>query len=488
MRTRITHAWACLVRMAAACALMQAMVPAAVASDQPPEDMRLAVGKSIVIDFPADVAKISTSNPDIVDAVAVSTREVLLHARGLGLSTVVAWSKNGDRRFYNIAVEHNLEPIRRVLRETFPGEDIQVQAARDSLTLVGRASTQAVADRAAALAASLAKAVVNNLQVSPAAVDKQIMLRVKFAELNRSAAEAFAINLISTGAANTVGRTSTGQFSPPQVRDLTGVIPGGAAGTTSTFSLSDVLNIFAFRPDINLAVTVKALHSQGVLQILAEPNLVTTNGKEASFLVGGEFPVPVVQGGANVGAVTIQFREFGIRLSFNPALTPNGTIRMQVRPEVSTIDLTNAVSIYGFTIPALATRRIETNIELNQGQSFVIGGLVDDRVTEQLARIPALSSIPVLGALFRSRNENKTKTELIVLVSPEIIDPLNPPQPRDLPPMPKEFLAPAPAGKQGAAVKGGTAQPAANGQPRAAAGGESTSAAKLDGKQRQPQP
>jgi len=455
MRKRISCARTGLVRMSVACALLPLCVPAARAADQPPEDMRLAVGKSVVIDFPADVAKISTSNPDIVDAVAVSTREILLHARGLGFCTVVAWSKNSDRRFYNIVVEHNLEPVRRILKETFPEENIQVQAARDSLTLVGRVSTQAVADRAAALAASLAKAVVNNLQVNPAAVEKQIMLRVKFAELNRSAAEAFAINLISTGAANTVGRTSTGQFSPPQVRDLTGVIPGAAAGTTSTFSLSDVLNIFAFRPDINLAVTVKALHSQGVLQILAEPNLVTTNGKEASFLVGGEFPVPVVQGGANVGAVTIQFREFGIRLNFNPGLTPNGTIRMQVRPEVSTIDLTNAVSISGFTIPALATRRIETNIELNQGQSFVIGGLVDDRVTEQLARIPALSSIPVLGALFRSRNENKTKTELIVLVTPEIIDPLNPPQPRALPAMPKEFMAPAPEGKQGAVRKGG---------------------------------
>ena len=136
---------------------------------------------------------------------------------------------------------------------------------------------------------------------------------------------------------------------------------------------------------------------EGVLQILAEPNLVTTNGKEASFLVGGEFPVPVLQGGGNAGAVTIQFREFGIRLTFNPVVTENGTIKMYVKPEVSTIDLANAVTVSGFLIPALATRRMETNVELGPGQSFVIGGLIDDRVQDSMSKIPGLASIPLLG-------------------------------------------------------------------------------------------
>jgi pilus assembly protein CpaC len=412
------------------------------AAAQPAEEMKMTAGKSAVIDYPAEISRISTSNPDIVDAVAVSTREILLHAKDLGICTVVVWSKNGQRSFYNITVEHNVLPLKQVMAETFPSERIEVQAARDSLTLTGRVSSKDVADRAAALAASLAKTVVNNLEIDPEAVSKQIILRVKFAELNRNATQSFGVNLLSTGALNTPGRVTTGQFSPPQASQVTGTIPGGAAGTESSFSLTDALNIFAFRPDINLAATIRYLQTQGVLQILAEPNLVTTDGKEASFLVGGEFPIPVVQGGANVGAVTIQFREFGIRLTFNPSLTANKTVRMAVRPEVSTIDINNSITISGFTIPALATRRIETNIELGLGQSFVIGGLIDDRVTDQMSRIPGLSSIPILGTLFKSRQENKSKTELVVLVTPEVVDPLDPKLTMPEPVMPRQFINP----------------------------------------------
>jgi pilus assembly protein CpaC len=161
-----------------------------------------------------------------------------------------------------------------------------------------------------------------------------------------------------------------------------------------SFNLTDALNIFAFRPDLNLGAVVRALQQQGLLQILAEPNLVTSNGKEASFLVGGEFPIPVLQGGANAGAITIQFREFGIRLTFNPQMTEHGTLKMSVKPEVSTIDLANSVTVSGFTIPALATRRIESTIELGPGQSFVIGGLIDDRANETMARIPGCRVSP----------------------------------------------------------------------------------------------
>ncbi|MBN8731836.1 MAG: pilus assembly protein N-terminal domain-containing protein [Acidobacteria bacterium] len=405
------------------------------------EEIRITLGKSIVIDYPVDVARISTSNPEIVDAVAVSTREVLLHAKAHGICTIVVWSKAGQRTFYNISVEHNLEPIRRILKETFPNDPIQIQSARDSITLTGKVTSQGVSDRAGALAASLSKTVINNLQINPAGVEKQILLRVKFAELNRSISHSFGVNLLSTGALDTPGAVSTSQFSPPRPTNLRGSIPGQTTGTTSEFTLTDALNVFAFRPDLNLAATIRALQTEGVLQIIAEPNLVTTNAKEASFLVGGEFPVPVLQGGANA-AVTVQFREFGIRLTFNPQLTPHGTMKMYVKPEVSTIDLANAVTLSGFTIPALATRRMETNIELGPGQSFVIGGLIDDRVTDQMSRIPGLSSIPVLGSLFKSRNENKTKTELLVMVSPEIVDPLNPGDPKPMPVMPRDLMPP----------------------------------------------
>jgi len=406
------------------------------------EDLRITLGKSVVIDYPTDVSRISTSDPAIVDAVAVSTREILLHGKGHGVATVVVWAKTGQRTFYSISVEHNLEPIRKVLKDTFPSEDIHVQAARDSVTLTGLVSNAQVSERAAALVASLSKTVINNLTVAPTAVDKQILLRVKFAELNRTWSQSIGVNLLSTGALNTPGRITTGQFAAPSPTNLSGTIPGQIQGTTSNFSISDALNVFAFRPDLNLAAFVRALQSEGALQILAEPNLVTTNGKEASFLVGGEFPVPVLQGGANAGAVTIQFREFGIRVSFNPSLTNNKTIKMFVRPEVSTIDLANAVSFSGFTIPALATRRMETNIELGEGQSFVIAGLIDDRVNDTMAKVPGLASIPILGVLFKSREERKSKSELVVMVTPEIVNPLNPGDPKPMPSMPREFMVP----------------------------------------------
>jgi pilus assembly protein CpaC len=253
-------------------------------------------------------------------------------------------------------------------------------------------------------------------------------------------ADSFGINLLSTGALNTPGRITTGQFSSGTPSDVSGTIPGHSTGTNTSFSLSDALNIFAFRPDLNLGAVIRDLQTQGLLQILAEPNLVTTNGKEASFLVGGEFPVPILQGGANAGAITIQFREFGIRLSFLPLVTAHKTIKMHVKPEVSTIDLANGVVFSGFTIPALATRRMETDVELAEGQSFVIAGLLDDRVTENLSKVPGLSHLPILGALFKSRSETRSKTELLVMVTPESTSPLSPTDPKPLPPMPKEFL------------------------------------------------
>ena len=404
-----------------------------------PEEVRLTVGKSIVIDYPADIARISTSNPDVVDASPVTAREVLLHGKSLGTVTLVVWSKTGQRNFYNIDVEQNLEPLRLILRQTFPNEDIHVQSSRDSVTLTGHASSKDVADRASALAGSFGKTIVNNLQLPNAPVEKQILLRVKFAELDRSTASQFAVNFVSTGAGNTVGRVTTGGFPAPGVSTITGV---GGTAANSTFSITDALNIFAFNPNINLGVLIKALQQQNLLQILTEPNLVTTNGKEASFLEGGEFPVPILQGGANAGAVTVQFREFGIRLTFTPTITPNNTLRLYVKPEVSSLDFANAVSFNGFTIPALSTRRTETNIELGDGQSFVISGLIDNRVTETVAKIPGLSALPVLGNLFKSRDLSKNKTELVVIVTPEITMPLQPGEAKPGPAMPREFLTP----------------------------------------------
>ncbi len=392
------------------------------------EDLHVTVSKSLVIDYPADISRISTSNPDVVDAVPATSREFLLHGKGHGSATVVVWAKTGLRTMYNVTVEHNLEPIKRLLKDTFPNENIGLVAGRDSITLIGTVSSKEVADRAVAIATPLAKTVVSNMSLTAAPVSKQIVLKVRFAELDRTQAQQFGVNLVSTGVGNTTGAISTQQFSPPTVT------------SDGRFTVSDALNIFAFRPDLNMAALVKALQAQGVLQILAEPNLVTTNGKEASFLVGGEFPVPVLQGGSNAGAVTIQFREFGIRLTFNPQMTENNTIKLYVKPEVSTIDLANAVTFSGFTIPALATRRMETNIELGAGQSFVIAGLIDDRVNESFNKIPGLANIPILGSLFRSRTENRSKSELVIIVTPEMATPINAGDPKPEPAWLRQFL------------------------------------------------
>ncbi len=397
-----------------------------------PEEMKMTAGTSFVIDSSTDVRQISTSNPDVVDASPITTREVVLHARSTGSATVIIWAEGSARRIYQVSVEPNVEPLRELMRETFPGEAIVVRGSRDAVSLTGRASTQQVADRAAALAAPFAKVVVNNIVVSSGPMVQQILLRVKFAELDRARASQFGVNFISTG--NTIGRITTGQFGAPTVDSVS---QGG-----SKFSISDALNIFAFRPDLNFGAFVKALQNESILQILAEPNLVAANGKEASFLVGGEFPVPIVQGGANAGAITIQFKEFGIRLTFVPVITENQSIRLHLRQEVSTIDTNNSVSLNGFVIPALSTRRAETDVELAQRQSFVVAGLIDNRESESYAKIPGLSAVPLLGQLFRSKETRANRSELVMIVTPEITDPAAPADSMTVPNFPKPFLVP----------------------------------------------
>ena len=428
-RRDLDRGWSLSRKLATAVLLCLALAAIA-AAQSGTQELKLTVGKSVVIDYPADVGRISTSNPEIVDVVAITAREILLNAKSLGQSTVVVWSKAGERSFFAISVEPNVEGLQKLIRESFPNENVEVKFSRETAAIVGRVSSQSVADRVAAMVAASSRTVINNLQVIPAGVDKQIVLRVKFAELNRSKAFQYGFNLASTGAANTPGAISTGQFSGPKPNQLTGAIGAPIQGTTTQFNLTDALNFFAFRPDLNLAATIRLLEGYNVLQILAEPNLVTSNGKEASFLAGGEFPVPILQGGGNAGAVTIQFREFGVRLTFLPQITPNNTIKMHLRSELSALDLARAVVFGGFTIPALSTRRAETDVELAEGQSFVVAGLLDDEVTDQMSKLPGLANIPILGTLFKSRAINRQKTELVVMITPEIVNPLQPGDPK----------------------------------------------------------
>jgi pilus assembly protein CpaC len=423
------------------CASLGALT-ASLSPAQTAEDLRLTVGKSIVIDYPSDVQQISTSDPGIIDASPVTTREILVHGKGLGTATMIIWSKTGQRTFYNVTVDLNLDPLRRLLKESFPNDTIEPRSSRDSISLNGRVSNKDVGDRAIALATSFSKTVVNNLQVAAPPVDRQILLRVKFAELDRTRQLQYGVNMFGIPGQTLVG-ASTGQFPPPNLSGTAGISPGvsNSSGLSQgSISISQALNIFAFNPKLNLGAFIKALQAEAILQILAEPNLVTTNGKEASFLVGGEFPVPILQGGANSGAVTVQFREFGIRLLFTPVLTENKTVKMHLRQEVSSLDIANGVALNGFTIPALSTRRAETDVELGEGQSFVVAGLLDNRETESFSKIPVLSEMPIFGNLFKTRDEKKNQTELVLLVTPELTEPIGANEPKPELYFPKEFL------------------------------------------------
>ncbi|MGA8307230.1 MAG: hypothetical protein WB723_16265, partial [Candidatus Acidiferrales bacterium] len=262
----------------------------------------------------------------------------------------------------------------------------------------------------------------------------------KFAEVDKTALQELGINILSLPGAKNVGVISTQQFSPPQL-----VAP--SQGVNSGIGVSNLLNIFLFRPDINLAATIQALQQNNVLEILAEPNLLTASGKDASFLAGGEFPFPIVQGttGGGFAGITIQFKEFGVRLNFTPTLLPSGLIHLHVKPEVSALDFTNALNVSGFLIPALSTRRVESEMDLRDGQSFAIAGLVDNRDTEQLSKIPFIGDVPVLGKLFTSRSINKTRDELLVMVTPRVVQPIQPQQKKPELFFPKPFLTPTPS-------------------------------------------
>ena len=384
------------------------------------EEIAMTVGKSVILDHPDEIARISIANPDVADAVAVSTKEVLINAKASGITTLVIWSRNGERNFFTLNVGANIQQIEQQIRSTFPGEDVQLLVTANAVSLTGHVSSQAISEKLSAMVAPLARTVVNNLSVPAAPADRQVLLKVRFAEVQKSVQEQLGLQILSTGAANTPGRIGTGQFGTGAPTTITGVIGAPVTGTSTNFTLGDVLNIFAFRPDLNLAAMIKDLEGKNLIQMLAEPNVVATSGKEAYFLVGGEFPFPVIQGGANAGAVTIQFREFGIKLNFLPQITTNQTIKLHVRPEVSALDFANALTISGFTIPAISTRRVETDVELAPGQSFVIAGLLDRSATEVFQKMPWLSSVPLLGNLLKSHDIQRHNSDLLVLVSPEL--------------------------------------------------------------------
>jgi pilus assembly protein CpaC len=407
------------------------------AADTPSEAshrLDLTAGRSTVLDSVENIQRISVADPRIAEAFAATPREAVIVAHAVGSTTILLWTGEGKRESYLLRVGPDDEPVVAIQRQLdleFGKHRVNIGFEQGNVYLRGTVQDIVAADRAVAMVSSLGK-VVDLLTVQVPAEEIQILLRVRFADVDRTASEQLGMNIISNRLGNTIGATSTGQF---------------AAGTTSatdagnTFSLSNALNIFLYRSDLNLGTVIEALQAKSLLQILAEPNVMTMSGHEATFVAGGEFPFPTLQGGgAGLGAVTIQFKEFGVKLKFTPTLTPRGTIDLQVTPEVSTLDYTNALVLQGATIPALSTRRVSTEIELRDGQSFGIAGLLDNRLTETINKIPGLSEIPLLGKFFQSRTKSRSNSELLILVTPEIVRPIPGGAPLPGVKMPGEFL------------------------------------------------
>jgi len=415
-----------------------------------PQTLHLLVGRSIVISSPTRIKRVSLADPNIAEAIVVSPTQVVVNGKTPGGVSLLLWDESDQSQAFEVSVDIDVLGLSQKIHEVFPSEPVQVETSRDVVMLSGRVSSAAVADKILEVVKSATPKVTSLMQI-PVAPAGQILLQVRFAEVDRTALSQLGINILSTGAGKTIGNITTGQFgglSSPKITDIFPVKgPQPVAGEifTTEQTITDVLNIFLFNPNIHLGAVIKALQAKDLLQILAEPNVLTESGKEASFLAGGEFPFPILQSSAGGGfaGITIQFKEFGVRLNFTPTLTADGRIHLKVRPEVSSLDFSQALTLQGFVIPALSTRRVESEMDLSDGQSFAIAGLVDNRVTEQLSKIPGIGDIPVLGKLFRSRSLNKTRNELLIVVTPRVVQPVAADKAPHGPEFPAPFLEPA---------------------------------------------
>ena len=413
-----------------------------------PQTLHLLVGRSLVITSPSRIKRVSLADPDIAEALVVSPTQVLVNGKKPGGVSLLIWDESDQSQAFEVSVDIDVLGLSQKIHEVFPAENVHIDTSKDTVILTGKISSSAVADKILEVVKGAAPKVTSMMEVPPAPTG-EILLQVRFAEVDRSALTTLGFNILSTGLGKTLGSISTNQFGGTGSWNISDQFPvrGPQPVTGETFSSSQVasaLNIFLFNPNIHLGTAIQALQTHNLFQILAEPNLMTESGKEASFLAGGEFPYPVVQsvgGGTTTSpAITVQFKEYGIRLSFTPVLLADGTIHLKVKPEVSTLDYSNSIVISGFSLPALSTRRVESEMNLADGQTFAIAGLVDNRVTELWNKIPGIGDIPILGKLFQSKSLNKSKNELLVIVTPHVVRPMSPDQVPHGPNYPQPFL------------------------------------------------
>jgi pilus assembly protein CpaC len=458
--------------------LFVAIAGATVLYAEEPDSVNLLVGRSTVINVGTPISRVSLTSPDVADALVTSSAQLLLHGKTPGTISMFVWDRAGAIKRYDVVVQRDLSRLSSQVLELFPGEHISVQGNGKSVIVSGTASSKYIADKALEVAAGYVEKkddVVNLVQVQTRGTN-QVLLKVRFAEVSRSALTELGASIFTgpEGYKDYVARATTQQFPSVNYTDRLGPPPDPNSAGKMVFS--DLLNVFLFNTKYDMGTLVKALQSRGLFQSLAEPNLVAESGKEASFLAGGEIPVPIAQGtGGNV-AISVMWKEFGIRLNFTP--TVNGDrVHLKVKPEVSTLDFNNSVVLQGFRIPALSTRRADTEIELQDRQTFAIAGLLNNTALQSMQKVAGLGDIPILGYLFKSKAAQKDQTELVVMITPEILAPnspgVTPNLPRltepylGLPKADKVFPQPPPAFQQ--PTPGGTASvPSPSGAPAAA--------------------
>lgn len=377
--------------------------------------INVLVGQSRVINFDRSIGRFSISNPEVAEAVMVSPNQVLVNGKAFGQVNFIAWEKS-DQKFivFDVFVRANLSLIDSQIRALFPRDDIRLSQANGSVVLSGTVAEPLSAQQADAVVQAAGFKTVNMLQ-SPVTNMTQVQLSIRVAEVSRN-----KLREIGSSWATAGSQTS-------------GFISGGGPATLGNSDLpalftqftGSALNLFLFNQSLGTAAYIHALKTSGALRALAEPNLIAMNGQQASFLAGGEFPIPIVQGGSSSGAVSIQFKEYGVRLNFKPTIIDEDHIRLELEPEVSTIDFANGVRFNGFVIPALRTRRARTGVELRDGQSFALAGLLDNNETQSISKIPGIGDIPILGNLFKSKQFQKQETELMFIVTADLVKPVN---------------------------------------------------------------
>lgn len=384
--------------------------------------LHVLVGRSIFLDTVDRVRRVYVANPLVLDSYTANPREIVLTSKTPGTSSVILWDEMGHTQSYLVSSDIDVEDLALSIKRAMPLEDVQVHSRESHIVLAGTVSTEAKSEAAAKLAALYSKDVTNSLAVNRALI-KQVKLKVRIVEVDRSKQNQFGFNFFG-GGGSLLSNTTTQQFQAnPTITP--GTVSSGSS-TPTTVTVSDALNFLLFSSKLNVGAAVKDLENKQVLQILAEPTITTLSGEKANFLAGGEFPFPVVQGSSGgPTSITIQFRTYGVKVEFTPVVNADGTIELKVMPEVSALDFTNAVTISGYTIPALSTRRVDTQVTLHSGQSFAISGLLDKRTTDLYANTPGISNVPILGLLFRSKGIMHSNTELIVIVTPEVIEPLS---------------------------------------------------------------